>query len=99
MTAACSSRSRRDTTCRAKIAEDAALARRPARVANATAVPDEQVRKASPVAARDELHQVALDFDGILLSRQAEPLRETAHVRVDDDPLHVAELRCDDVGR
>ena len=47
--------------------------------------------------ARDELHEVALDLHRILLLRQPEPLREPAHVRVDDDALRVAELGRDDV--
>ena len=78
---------------------DAALAARRARVADAPAVPDQQVREAVPVRARDEPHQVALDLHRILLPRQPEPLREPPHVRVDDDPLRVAELGGDDVRR
>ena len=53
--------------------------------------------KPAPVGARDELDEVALDLDRILLPRQPEPLREAAHVRVDDDALRVAELGRDDV--
>ena len=49
--------------------------------------------------ARHELHQVALDLHRVLLPRQPEPLREPAHVRVDDDALRVAELGGDDVRR
>ena len=60
-------------------------------------MPDQQVREAPPVLARNEPHQVAFDLDRILLARESEPLREAAHVRVDDDPLRVAELRRDDV--
>ena len=38
-------------------------------------------------------------FTGILLPREPEPLREAPHVRVDDDPLRLAELGGDDVAR
>ena len=58
-----------------------------------------QVREARPVLARHELHEVALDLHRILLLREAEPLREPPHVRVDDDPLRLAELGRDDVRR
>ena len=79
--------------------DDAILAARLAGVADAPAVPDQQVREPRPVVARHELHQVALDLHRILLLREAEPLREPAHVRVDDDPARIAELRRDDVRR
>ena len=79
--------------------DHAALAARPPRVADAAAVPDQQVREASPVVARHELHQVALDLHRILLPREAEPLRQPADVRVDDDALRVAALGRDDVRR
>jgi hypothetical protein len=62
-------------------------------------VPDEQVRKDAPVLARNEALQVALDLDRVVLSCQAEPLGETAHVGVDDDALGVTELRRDHVRR
>jgi hypothetical protein len=43
--------------------------------------------------------EVALDLHRVVLPRQAEPLREPADVRVDDDPLRLAELGGDDVRR
>ena len=62
-------------------------------------MPDQQVRNDPPVLARDDPLEVALDLDRVVLPRQAEPLREPADVRVDDDPLRLAELGGDDVGR
>ena len=58
-----------------------------------------EMREAVPIGARDDLDEVALDLDRILLPGQPEPLREPAHVRVDDDALRVAELGRDDVRR
>jgi hypothetical protein len=55
-------------------------------------VPDEQVREDAPVLARHEPLQVALDLDRVVLPREAEPLREAPHVRIDDDALRVAKL-------
>src|SRR5215475_11682649 len=81
----------------AEVGQNALFAAWAARDANAPAVPDQQVREDAPVLARDEPLQVALDLDRVVLSRQAESLRETPHVRVDDDPLRVAELGRDDV--
>ena len=98
-TAGCSWRSRPnsgrqvDAARRAEIDEDAPLARRAARVADPAAVPDQQVREARPVRPRHEPHQVALDLHRILLAGEAEPLRQPADVRVDDDPLRVARAR------
>ena len=83
--------------CRAQILEHALLAARSARVADAAAVPDEEVREARPVRARHDALEVALDLHRIVVSRQPEPLREPAHVRVDDDALRVPELGGDDV--
>src|SRR5262249_20733816 len=88
-----------DAARRAAVARHAALARRPARIADTPPVPDQKVREARPVLARHETHQVALDLDGILLLREAETLREPAHVRVDDDALCVPPLGRDDVRR
>jgi hypothetical protein len=65
---------------------------RVARDADAPAVPDEQVRENAPVLERHEALQVALDLDRVFLPREAEPLREAPHVRIDDDALRVAEL-------
>ena len=55
------------------------------------------MRETSPVGARHHSLEVALDLDRVLLTRQAEPLRETPDVRVDHDPLRVPELRRHDV--
>ena len=60
---------------------------------------DQEVREAAPVGARNEPDEVALDLHGILLLRQAEPLRKAPHMRVDDDPLRLPELGGDDVRR
>ena len=88
-----------DTARRAEVVTTQSSQRGRARVADAAAVPDQQVREAGPVGARHEPDEVALDLDRILLPRQPEPLREAADVRVDDDPLRLAELGRDDVRR
>ena len=62
-------------------------------------MPDQQVRKARPVRARNELDEIALDLHRILLAREPEPLGQSPDVRVDDDPLRVPELGRDDVRR
>src|SRR5581483_11308346 len=90
---------RSDTRGGAEIHENAILAARAARVAHPAPVPDHQMREASPVGARHEPDEIALDLDRILLLRQPEPLREPAHMRVDDDPLRLPELGRDDVRR
>src|SRR6266540_1287142 len=71
---------------RAEIAQHAILTARRPRVADPAPVPDQEMRKPRPVGPRDEPHQVALDLHGVLLPREAEALREPAHVRVHDDP-------------
>src|SRR5207237_6630594 len=63
----------------------------------ASTVPDRQVGEQAPVLTGDEPHEVALDLHRILLLREAEPLREAAHVSVDDDALRIPELGRDDV--
>ncbi len=55
--------------------------------------------KRAPVLAWNELDQVALDLHRILFLREAQPLRETADVRVDDDALGMPELCRHDVRR
>ena len=60
-------------------------------------MPDEKVREASPVGTRHDPLQVTLDLHRILLAGEPETLREAPDVRVDDDPLCVTELGCDDV--
>ena len=82
-----------------RLGERALLAPRLAGVADPPAVPDQEVREARPVGARDEPHEVALDLHRVLLPRERETLREPPHVRVDDDPLRVAALGRDDVRR
>ncbi len=56
-----------------------------------------KVWEASPVRARHDPLEVSLDLHGILLAGEPQALREAPHMRVDDDPLGVAELGCDDV--
>src|SRR6266404_3598970 len=51
----------------------------------ATAMPDEPVTPVCPMLARHQLHQVELDLHRVLVFCQAEPLRETDHVRVQHD--------------
>ena len=60
-------------------------------------MPDQKVREARPVAARNDAHEVALDLRRILLPREPQALRKAADVRVDDDALRRAPFRGDDV--
>src|SRR5947208_1517291 len=90
---------RSDTARRAEVVDGAVLAPRAPRIAHAPAVPDEEVREASPVGTWDEAHEIPLDLDRILLAAEAKPLREAPDVRVDHDALRLAELGCNDVGR
>jgi len=60
-------------------------------------VPDEKVREASPVRARDDSLQVALDLHRVFLAGQTQALGESANVRIDDDPLRMSELGRDDI--
>src|SRR5205085_7089667 len=83
----------------AEVVDDAVLAAGRAGDADAAAVPDQQMREETPILARHEPLQVALDLYRVLLPRQPESLGQPAHVRVDDDPLRIAELRGDHVGR
>ena len=53
-----------------KVGDDAVLAARPAGVADAAAMPDEQVREAGPVRPGHEPNEVALDFLRLLLARR-----------------------------
>src|SRR5581483_2911795 len=70
---------------------------RPSCVTDAAAVPDQEVREAPPVGARHETDEVALDLHWIFLTREPEPLRQAADVRVDDDALRLPELCRDDI--
>src|SRR5947208_12352696 len=81
---------RSDTARRAEIVDDAVLAARAARIAHAPAVPDEEVREASPVGTWDEAHEIALDLDRILLAGEAKPLREAPDGCGDHDALRLA---------
>src|SRR2546426_594309 len=56
-----------DAARRAEVVDDAVLATGRAGDADAAAVPDQQVRKESPVLARHEPLQVALDLDRVFL--------------------------------
>ena len=55
------------------------------------------MREAPPVLARHQPDQVTLDLDRVLVPRQPQSLRQPPHVRVDDDPLRIAQLGGDDV--
>ena len=88
---------RAESARRAQILEDALLAQRSARITNATTVPDEEMREPRPVRTRHDTLQIALDLHRIVVSREAESLREPAYMRVDDDSLRVPKLRGDDV--
>src|SRR5205085_2314347 len=87
------------TACGTEVVDDADLAQRATRVTDAATVPDQQMRKTGPVLARHESDEIAFDLHRVLLPREAEPLGQPAHVRVDDDPLRIAELGRDDVRR
>src|SRR5690348_1180309 len=88
-----------DTARRTEPCDDALAAPGRARVADAAPVPDQEMGEPPPLLARHEPDEVALDLDGVLLPREAEPLGEPAHVRVDDDSLRMTELGSDDVRR
>src|SRR4029077_16031453 len=90
---------RSDTGRRTEVVDHAILAARAPCVADAAAVQDQEVGEAPPVGAGNEPDEVALDLHGILLARQAEPLREPTHVRVNDDPLRLPPLRRDHARR
>src|SRR5436190_4307163 len=90
-------RARSDTARRAEVADDAVLAARPARIADAATVPDQEVREAAPVGTRHEPQQIALDLHRVLLAGEPQPLREAPDVRVDHDPLRLPQLSRDDV--
>src|SRR5262249_22763664 len=83
----------------AQVDQHAVLAARAAGIADAAPVPDEQMRKPCPVGPRHHPLEIAFDLHRILLTREAETLREATHMRVDDDPLSVPELGGDDVRR
>src|SRR4029077_13835108 len=73
---------RSDTGRRTEVVDHAILAARAPCVADAAAVPDQEVREAAPVGARNEPDEVALDLHGILLARRAEPLGGATQGRV-----------------
>jgi hypothetical protein len=56
------------------------------------------VREQPPVGARHDPLEIALDLHRVVVAGEAEALRKAADVRVDHDPLWLAELGCDDVG-
>src|SRR5215471_12241159 len=85
-------RERSDTARRAEVVHDAILAARAPRVADPAAVPDQEVREASPVGTRHEPYEDVVHLVRVVVPRQSKPLRETPHVRVDDDPLWLPKL-------
>jgi len=62
---------RAESARRAQILEDALLAQRPARITNATTVPDEEMREPRPVRTVHNTLQIALDLHRIVVSREA----------------------------
>jgi hypothetical protein len=68
------------------------VAARPLRLTHRAPVINEEMREVRPLLPRDELHQIGLDLDRILVARKAEALRKAAHMRIDDDPLWLAQL-------
>jgi hypothetical protein len=48
-------------------------------------VPDQLVRKLNPLALRENLHQVLLDFFWILVLRELQATRKTLHMGIDDN--------------
>src|SRR5712692_4595743 len=79
-----------------------------ARLADSPPVPDQLMRKLDPPVFRDHLHQVQLNFLGVLVARQIQPVRQTLHVRIDHDSTgdskrcpehHVRRLPCHSLKR
>src|SRR5687768_9985475 len=88
-----------DPAGRTDLGDDALVAFRRSRVANSSAVKDENVRNIRPFVARKERHQLALDLYRILLLRQAEADAEPSHVGIDDDSLASSEcVSKNDIG-
>src|SRR5688500_11038851 len=80
-----------DPAGRTDLCDDTLVAFRRSRVANSSAVEDENVRDIRPFIARKERHQLALDLYRILLLCQAEADAEPSHVGIDDDSLASSE--------
>src|SRR6185503_5148324 len=74
-----------DADLRAPGEERADAAARLPRDADAAAVVDQPMAERRPFAGREEGPQIALDLLRIVLGGEAEPVREPAHVGVDED--------------
>src|SRR5580704_16389780 len=55
-----------------------------ARDAQAASVPDDLVREENPFLARDDAHQVLLDFLRIIVCSEFQAARDAVHMRVND---------------
>src|SRR6516164_8140255 len=64
-----------------------------ARGADAASVPDQLVRKLDPLVLWNNGHQILLDFLGIVVASQIQPLREPHYMRIHHDPAR------DSIGR
>ena len=80
-----------DLSKRADVVQEADLALRTARVADLTAVLDEQMRQHRPTFAREQLHQILLDLHRVGLRGESEAMAHAPDVRIDDDALVLIE--------
>jgi hypothetical protein len=64
-------------------------------VARPASEQDHRVRDVDPRAARQQVHQVALDLDRIVLRGEREALRDASDVRVDEDAFGLRRDVCD----
>src|SRR5687768_9063168 len=80
-----------DPAGRTDLGDDALVAFRRSRIANSSAVKDENVRDVRPILTRKERHQLLLDFDRVLLRSQAKSHAEPSHMGIDDDSFTSSE--------
>src|SRR5579884_1496167 len=72
----------------------------PARDAQLAPMPDDLVRKICPALARDDAHQVLLDFHGLIVPGELQPPRNAMHVSIDNYALILPEPGAEDhIGR
>ena len=65
--------------------------------ADAAAMILHQVAKADPLSFGNDFHQIKFDLVGIRLRRQAKPLGDTHHVRIDADSLFAEGVSQNDI--